>query len=96
MTEPLYLVCMAKISISKKEGIIEKISYDRRAYESVDDRSHSYVISQKSTEKITRALMCKSRKNLVNVEEKYFMMLNKNDSLRNYVRSLFLFIFFFQ
>ena len=25
----------------KKKGIIEKISYDRRAYESVDDRSHS-------------------------------------------------------
>ena len=25
----------------KKEGIIEKISYERRAYESVDDRSHS-------------------------------------------------------
>ena len=32
---------MAKISILKKEGIIEKISYERRAYESVDDGSHS-------------------------------------------------------
>ena len=40
-TNPLYLVCMAKILIKKKEGIIEKISYDCRAYESVDDRSHS-------------------------------------------------------
>ena len=28
---------MAKISILKKEGIIEKISYERRAYESIDD-----------------------------------------------------------
>ena len=26
MTDPLYLVCMAKISILKKEGIIEKNS----------------------------------------------------------------------
>ena len=26
----------------KKEGNIEKISFERRAYESVDDRSHSY------------------------------------------------------
>ena len=25
--------------LKKKEGIIEKISYERRAYESVDDRS---------------------------------------------------------
>ena len=40
MTDPLYIVCMAKISI-KKKGIIEKISYERRAYESVDDMSHS-------------------------------------------------------
>ena len=30
-----------KILILKKEGIIEKISYERRAYESVDDRSRS-------------------------------------------------------
>ena len=41
VTDPLYLVCMAKISILKNEGIIEKISYERRADESVDDRSHS-------------------------------------------------------
>ena len=41
VTDSLYLVCMAKISILKKEVIIEKISYERRAYESVDDRSHS-------------------------------------------------------
>ena len=48
---------MAKISILKKEVTIEKISYERRAYESVDDRSPSYVISQKATENKTRALM---------------------------------------
>ena len=41
ITDPLYLVCTAKISILNKEGIIEKNSYERRAYESVDDRSHS-------------------------------------------------------
>ena len=40
-TDSLYLACMSKISIFSKEGIIEKISYERRAYESVDDRSHS-------------------------------------------------------
>ena len=49
MTDQLYLVFMAKILILKNEGIIEKISYERRAYESVEDRSHSQVISQKST-----------------------------------------------
>ena len=32
---------MAKIKILQKEGIIEKISYERRANESVDNRSHS-------------------------------------------------------
>ena len=37
----VYLACMAKISIEKKKGIFEKISYERRAYESVDDRSHT-------------------------------------------------------
>ena len=57
MADPPYLVCMAKNSILKKELIIEKISYDRRAYESVDDRSHFWVISRKSTENKTRALM---------------------------------------
>ena len=47
MTGPLYLVSMAKILFKKKEGIIEEISYECRAYESVDDRSHSCVLSQK-------------------------------------------------
>ena len=47
VTGILYLVCMANILISKKEGIIKEISYERRAYESVDDWSHSWVISQK-------------------------------------------------
>ena len=41
VTDQLYLGCMAKNSIFKKERIIEKISYERRAYESVDDRNHS-------------------------------------------------------
>ena len=40
VTDSLYLACMSKFSI-KKEGIIEKIFYERRAYGSVDGRSHS-------------------------------------------------------
>ena len=40
VTDLLYLVCKTKISIVKKR-IIEKISYERRGYESVDDRNHS-------------------------------------------------------
>ena len=32
----------AKILILNKEGIIEKISYERRAYESVDEKSHAF------------------------------------------------------
>ena len=31
--------CIAKILILKKEGIIKKISYERRDYESVDEKS---------------------------------------------------------
>ena len=57
MTDPRYLAYMAKIFILKKEGIIEKISYERRAYESVDDMSYSYVISQKSSKNKTQALL---------------------------------------
>ena len=62
VTDPLHLARMAKISISKTEGIIEKIPYERRAYESVGDRSHSLVISQKkkkkkSTKNKTQAIM---------------------------------------
>ena len=34
----------AKILILYKEGIIEKNSYERRAYESVDDSSLPWVI----------------------------------------------------
>ena len=36
-----YCVRMTKILILKQEGIIKKISYERRAYESVDDSSLS-------------------------------------------------------
>ena len=57
VTDPLYLVCMAKISIEKNKGSLKKIPNERRAYESVDDRSHSYVTSQKSTKSKTQALM---------------------------------------
>ena len=36
-----YMENSAKILILNQEGIIEKISYERRAYESVDDGSLS-------------------------------------------------------
>ena len=41
----LYVRCSAKILILDKEGIIEKFSYERRAYESVDEKSLSLVMS---------------------------------------------------
>ena len=47
---------IAKISFLK-EGIKEKISYDGRVYESVDDESLSYAISQNLTGKNFQALM---------------------------------------
>ena len=43
---------------------MEKISYERRVYESVDDRSLSWVISQKSTENIIQAAKGKEDLNL--------------------------------
>ena len=36
-----YMRSSAKILILNKEGIIKKISYERRAYESVDEKSLS-------------------------------------------------------
>ena len=36
-----YVRCSVEILILNKEGIIEKISYERRAYESVDEKSLS-------------------------------------------------------
>ena len=50
-----YCVRMTKILILKLEGIIKKISYERRVYESVDDSSLSKAISQKLTKKRTHA-----------------------------------------
>ena len=41
---------LTKILIQILEVIIEKISYDRRVYESVHDKSLSRVITQKSTD----------------------------------------------
>ena len=43
--------CIAKISFLKYEGIIKKISYERRAYESVDEKRLYYVMSRKTTKK---------------------------------------------
>ena len=44
-----YTIHLTKISILKCEGLIEKNSYECRAYEPVDGRSLSYL-SHKSTE----------------------------------------------
>ena len=41
----------AKILILNLEGIIEKISYEQRAYESVDEKSLSSDTSRKTTKK---------------------------------------------
>ena len=40
-----------KISILKLEGIIKKNSYERRDYESVEEKSLSQAMSQKTTKK---------------------------------------------
>ena len=42
----------AKILILNKEGIIEKISYERHTYELVDEKSLSLVMTRKTPEKI--------------------------------------------
>ena len=47
-----YCVRMTKIlNLKKKKGSSKKISYERRVYDSVDDSSLSYAISQKNDEK---------------------------------------------
>ena len=53
-TVPFY----QKISILKQEWTTEKISYERRVYESEDDRRLSWVISQKSTVSKINSLKC--------------------------------------
>ena len=45
-----------KISILKLEGIIKKISYERRDYESVDEKSRSKAMSRKTKKKKIQAL----------------------------------------
>ena len=45
-----------KISILKLEGIIRKMSYERRDYESVDEKSLSKAMSRKTTKKRIQAL----------------------------------------
>ena len=47
---------IVKISILKLEGIIKKISYERRDYESVDEKSLSKAMSRKTTKKRIQAL----------------------------------------
>ena len=47
---------IVKILILKLEGIIKKISYERRDYESVDEKSLSKVMSRKTTKKRIQAL----------------------------------------
>ena len=45
-----------KISILKLEGITKKISYERRDYDSVDEKSLSKAMSRKTTKKRIQAL----------------------------------------
>ena len=52
-------VRIAKISILKLEGIIKKISYERRDYESVDENSLSEAMSRKTTKRRIQVL-CKN------------------------------------
>ena len=42
---------LVKLSILILEGIIKKISYERRDYESVDEKSLSQAMSRKTTKK---------------------------------------------
>ena len=49
-----FVSCMRRsaiILILNREGIIEKISYERRAYESVDEKSLYKVMSRKTKKK---------------------------------------------
>ena len=50
-----YMRRSAKILILNKEGIIEQISYERRAYESVDEKSLSQAMSRNTTKKRVHA-----------------------------------------
>ena len=52
-----YMQCTAKILILNEEGIMKKIFYEHRAYESVDDRSLSNAISRNLTGKRFQAVM---------------------------------------
>ena len=42
---------LTKIFIFILEGILEKISYERRDYQSVDEKILSYAMSRKTTKK---------------------------------------------
>ena len=46
-----YMRRSAKILILNKEGIIEKISYERRAYESVDEKTYLRLCPEKRRKK---------------------------------------------
>ena len=51
---------LTEISILFKKRIIKKISYERRAYESVDEKSLSYAMSRKTTKKFRKKRVKKS------------------------------------
>ena len=54
-----YMRRIAKILILNKESIIEKIPYERHAYESVDEKSLSLGMSRKTMEKGIHAFKVK-------------------------------------
>ena len=61
----LYVRRSAKILILNKEGIIEKNSYERRAYQSVDEKRLSYrLCPEKRRRKEFMHLRVKEKENL--------------------------------
>ena len=56
---------LATIFISISEGIIENISYERRDYESVEEKSLSFAMSRKTTNKNKRIQEVKFFKSLL-------------------------------
>ena len=54
------MTCLAQKFISTSEGIIKKISNERRDYETVDEKSLSWTMSRKTTKKGRKVLMISS------------------------------------
>ena len=73
VTDPLDLVRMAKNSILKKEGIIEIIPYERRAYESVDESTNGLI----QLLSVIRYMIIKAQSYLQSISLLYYFFCNK-------------------